>query len=54
MALNPRPINAKKLTGRPVWRIRIGNYRVIYEITDHICHVLVLDVGHRKDIYRDF
>jgi len=52
LALNPRPIGAKKLTGRDGWRIRVGNYRIIYEIIDNICHILVLDVGHRKDIYK--
>ena len=51
LAFDPRPHGAKKLSGRDGWRIRIGNYRVIYEIEDHICYILVLDVGHRKDIY---
>ncbi len=49
---NPRPANALKLSGRDGWRMRIGNYRVIYEIIDKTCHILVLDVGHRKEIYR--
>lgn len=49
---NPRPVGVKKLIGRDGWRIRIGRYRVIYEIEDRICHILILDVGHRKDIYR--
>lgn len=49
---NQRPIGSKKLSGREGWRIRIGDYRVIYEIEDDICHILVLDIGHRKDIYR--
>ncbi len=42
----------KKLTGREGWRIRVGQYRVIYEIEDVIRVVTVLDVGHRRDIYR--
>lgn len=49
---NQRPIGSRKLSGREGWRIRIGDYRVIYEIEDDICHILVLDIGHRKDIYR--
>lgn len=53
LADNPRPTGAKKLSGRDGWRIRIGNYRVIYEIMDNICHILVLDVGHRKDVYKN-
>jgi mRNA interferase RelE/StbE len=52
LAVSPRPIGAKKLTGREAWRIRIGNYRILYEIHDRICYVLVVDVGHRKEIYR--
>lgn len=52
LALNPRPVGSKKLKGRDGWRIRIGNYRVIYEIKDHICYILVLEIGHRKDIYK--
>ena len=49
---NPRPSNAKKLTGRDAWRMRLGNYRVIYEIQDDTPIVLVVHIGHRKDIYR--
>ncbi len=49
---NPRPIGSKKLSGRAGWRIRIGNYRVIYEINDSVCLILVIDVDHRKNIYR--
>ena len=52
LAHNPRPAGSKKLKGRPGWRIRQGNYRVIYEIQDDQLIVLVLDIGNRKDIYR--
>ncbi|OAI49939.1 plasmid stabilization protein [Gammaproteobacteria bacterium SCGC AG-212-F23] len=52
LAHNPRPVGSKKLTGREGWRIRVGNYRIIYEIKDTACYILVLDVGHRKDVYR--
>ena len=48
----PRPSGCSKLSGRSGWRIRIGNYRVIYEIDDQERVVTVLDVGHRRDIYR--
>ena len=48
---NPRPPGCKKLTGRAGYRIRIGNYRVIYEINDAVLVVYVIDIGHRKDIY---
>ena len=52
LAENPRPPNARKLTGRPAWRIRIGDYRVIYEIDDANATVLVVVIGPRGDVYR--
>lgn len=48
----PRPSGCEKLTGREGWRIRVGNYRVIYEIDDAQRMVTVLHVGHRRDVYR--
>lgn len=48
---NPRPHGCKKLKGRNGYRIRIGDYRVIYEIFDSTLLVDVIDLGHRKDIY---
>jgi mRNA interferase RelE/StbE len=48
---NPRPSGCKKLSARPVWRIRIGDYRVIYEINDDCLLVLVITIGHRKEVY---
>ncbi len=52
LAKDPRPSGSKKLKGRQGWRIRQGNYRVIYEIQDDQLVIIVLDIGHRKDIYR--
>ena len=52
LAQNPHPVNSKKLTGRPAWRIRIGNYRAIYEIENKLLTILILDIDHRKNIYR--
>ncbi|MBA3425530.1 MAG: type II toxin-antitoxin system RelE/ParE family toxin [Rubrobacter sp.] len=52
LAENPRPRNSRKLRGKEGWRIRIGDYRAIYEIDDEAREVLVLDIGHRRDIYR--
>ena len=49
---DPRPAGCKKLSGRPAWRIRIGPYRVIYEIHDDRLLVLVVTIGDRKDVYR--
>ena len=52
LGTNPRPSGIKKLSGREAWRIRVGGYRIIYEISDANLTVLVIDVGHRRDIYR--
>ena len=52
LADNARPRGCRKLTGREGWRIRVGNYRVIYEIDDKAQIVTVLHVGHGRDIYR--
>ena len=51
LAGNPRPPGCRKLVGRDGWRIRVGDYRVIYQIDDSARTVLVLHVGHRRDIY---
>lgn len=51
LAENPRPKGYKKLKGRTGYRIRVGNYRIIYEIFDDILLIDVIDLGHRKDIY---
>ena len=47
----PRPTGCKKLQGRDGYRIRIGNYRVIYEVYDTELVIDVVTLGHRKDIY---
>lgn len=52
LAENPRPRSAKKLAGgEGEWRVRTGDYRVVYEINDDVLLVLVVAVGHRRDIY---
>lgn len=52
LAENPRPRSAKKLVGgEGEWRVRTGDYRVVYEINDDVLLVLVVAVGHRRDIY---
>ncbi len=52
LATDPRPPGSKKLTNRPAWRIRIGAYRVIYEIHDQKLMILVVAAGKRSEIYR--
>jgi mRNA interferase RelE/StbE len=50
---NPRPVGCKKLKGYTnLWRLRIGDYRIIYSIEDVIKLIDVREIGHRKDIYK--
>lgn len=50
---NPRPPGAKKLVGGDrEWRVRTGDYRIIYEIHETVLTVLVVSVGNRRDIYK--
>jgi mRNA interferase RelE/StbE len=48
---NPRPAGCIKLKGREGYRIRTGDYRVIYEIQDSLLIVEIITLGHRRDIY---
>ena len=48
----PRPAGCTKLTGSEYWRVRAGDYRVIYSIEDGKLVVLVVRVGHRREVYR--
>jgi mRNA interferase RelE/StbE len=52
LANNPRPYGYKKLKGEDAYRIRVGDYRIIYEINDDIILIIVVSVGHRKDVYK--
>lgn len=53
LADNPRPPGCVKLQGPgELFRVRVGDYRVVYEIQDAVLVVLVVQIGHRKDIYR--
>lgn len=53
LASDPRPPSAKKLVGGDgEWRVRTGDYRIVYEIHDGVLVVLVLAVGHRREIYQ--
>ena len=50
---NPRPHGVKKLEGaEDLWRIRVGDYRIVYTIKDNRLVVLVVKIGHRREIYR--
>jgi mRNA interferase RelE/StbE len=53
LANEPRPRGAKKLQGSDgLWRIRVSDYRIVYEIRDRLLVVLIVRVGHRRDVYR--
>jgi mRNA interferase RelE/StbE len=49
---DPRPMGCEKITGEELYRIRQGNYRVVYSIQDNELTVWVIKVGHRKGVYR--
>ena len=52
LADNPRPHGVVKLSGREAWRIRVGDFRVIYTIDDTRKEVVIYAIGHRREIYR--
>ena len=54
MSVDPRPSGARPLVGYPeLWRIRVGDYRVVYTVKDAEFVVLVLRVAHRSSVYRN-
>jgi mRNA interferase RelE/StbE len=53
LALDPRPPASRPLRGRPAYRVRVGDYRIIYAIHDDVLLVVVATLGHRRDVYRD-
>lgn len=48
---DPRPPAAKPLRGRPAWRVRVGDYCIIYKIDDGVLLIVVVTLGHRRDVY---
>jgi len=53
LAENPRPVGSRKITGsKNDWRIRIGEYRIIYEIDEDAEAIKVMRVRHRREVYR--
>lgn len=55
LADEPRPANCKRMKrmiGRDAWRIRVGDYRIIYTITDNALLVTVISIGHRREVYK--
>lgn len=52
LALNPRPPGCHKLSVRNLYRIRYGDYRIVYLIKDETSEVHIIKIGHRREIYR--
>lgn len=52
LAEDPRPVGCEKLSGQEKYRVRQGNYRIIYSIQDTELTVWVVKVGHRREVYR--
>lgn len=53
LAQNPRPSGVEKLKGEEnAYRLRVGDYRVLYEVHDKVLLILVVKVGHRREVYR--
>ncbi len=52
LALDPRPPTARALRGRPGFRVRVGDHRIIYTINDDVLLVVVVALGHRREVYR--
>ena len=53
LALEPRPSGVQKMAGRERrYRLRVGDYRVIYEIQDRVLVVVIIRIGHRREVYR--
>ena len=51
LARDPRPPASRPLKGRPGRRVRVGDYRIIYTVTDDVLLVVVVTLGHRRDVY---
>lgn len=55
LAINPRPRGVEKMEGYDyLYRIRVGDWRIIYAIEDDQLIVLVIEIGHRSDVYRNY
>jgi mRNA interferase RelE/StbE len=52
LANNPRPQGCEKLTGENRYRVRQGIYRIVYAVSDGELHLVVVKVGHRRDVYK--
>lgn len=49
---DPRPAGVEKLSGQERYRVRQGDYRILYEIEDQVLRIVVIKIGHRREVYR--
>ena len=52
LTINPRPYGYKKLKGTTAYRIKVSDYRIIYEIYDTIILIEIISIAHRKEVYK--
>lgn len=52
LADDPRPVGAEKISGQERYRVRQGDYRILFEIEDRILRIMVVKIGHRRDVCR--
>jgi mRNA interferase RelE/StbE len=53
LQMNPRPVGAKQLVGyENEWRVRVGNYRILYVVDDDSHQVVIARIAHRREVYR--
>ena len=52
LSLNPRAGSVRQMVGTKAWRLRVGDYRVVYDINERKLVILIIRIRHRKDVYR--
>lgn len=52
LADEPKPPGAEKVEGYEYWRVRSGDYRIVYSVEDEVLTVVIVRVGHRREVYR--
>ena len=52
LSVEPRPLGCEKLSGHDLYRVRQGNYRILYTVHDTDLLVVIITIGHRREVYR--
>jgi mRNA interferase RelE/StbE len=53
LAEDPRPPGVEKVEGHDLWRVRAGDYRIVYSVEEAMLTVVVVKIGHRREVYRE-